>query len=326
MEQLVSDFTKHLKEAITIGEKIQDINPSAIENVVVTGLGGSGIGGQICTQLASDTCPVPIYVNNNYTLPGFVSSKTLVISCSYSGNTEETLEAFESAITIGAKIFCVSSGGTMLERAKELNFPYAQIPGGFPPRAALGYSLVQLLYVLKCCGFIGAGLKTELETAIELLNTEEESIKAQAKSIAEQISTKQVVIYTEAMYQGVAIRLRQQLNENAKILCWHHVLPEMNHNELVGWAGGNKNIAVLNLRNTDEHPRTAERFRISKGIIEKYTDTIIEYTAKGKSRLENSLYHIHLGDWISVYLSNILGVDNIEVKVIDHLKGELSKF
>jgi len=326
MKQLVSDFTKHLLEAIAIGEKIAPIDSSSIQNIVISGLGGSGIGGRIASQLASNSCPVPIKVNNNYTLPGFVNKHSLVICCSYSGNTEETLEAFEIAVKKGAQIFCISSGGTILERAKELGLPYAEIPGGFPPRAALGFSLVQLLYVLQAGKFIGNTLKAELEASIVLLNKEEEHIKTSAKRIAEQLKGKTTVIYTETMYEAVAVRLRQQLNENAKVLCWHHALPEMNHNELVGWAGGSENLAVLQLRNDDEYARTSERFRISNTIISKYTSTIIEHFAKGNSRLERSLYHIHLGDWISVYLSDLLNVDNIEVKVIDYLKGELSKF
>ena len=127
------------------------------------------------------------------------------------------------------------------------------------------------------------------------------------------------------MYEGVAVRLRQQLNENAKILCWHHVLPEMNHNELVGWAGGHNQLAVINLRNEDEHKRTKERFKISGGIMNKYTECLIDIASEGTSRVQRSIYHIHLGDWISVYLADLRNVDPVEVKVIDFLKGTLAK-
>jgi glucose/mannose-6-phosphate isomerase len=123
----------------------------------------------------------------------------------------------------------------------------------------------------------------------------------------------------------VATRFRQQVNENAKMLCWHHVIPEMNHNELVGWRTENNDLAVILFRNSTDLDRIQARMEINKQTIAAYTDTIVEVWSKGNSNLERALYLIHLGDWVSFFLGEKKGVDIIEVKVIDHLKGELAK-
>ena len=149
--------------------------------------------------------------------------------------------------------------------------------------------------------------------------------KEEAKLIASSFQSKTPVLYSEASLEGATIRMRQQINENAKQLCWHHVLPEMNHNELVGWAGGKKEYAVLFLRTSYDHPRSKVRMDICKNIISKYTDNLYEIYAEGNSLIEQTLYLILFGDWVSVYLADLNKVDSIEVNVIDYLKSELSK-
>lgn len=121
------------------------------------------------------------------------------------------------------------------------------------------------------------------------------------------------------------MRWRQQINENAKMLCWHHAIPEMNHNELVGWRDQRPDVAVVWLRNHDDYPRTAIRTDINKEIVEHYTQTSIQVLSKGKSLIEKALWLVHLGDWVSVYLAELRNVDPIEIKVIDFLKAELAK-
>ncbi|MGB0166136.1 MAG: bifunctional phosphoglucose/phosphomannose isomerase, partial [Luteibaculum sp.] len=263
--------------------------------------------------------------NSNYNLPNFVDKNSLVIACSYSGNTEETLDSLDEALAAKAQIFCISSGGKVVALAQEKKLDHVVIPGGLPPRAALGYSITQLSSLFEHLGFSNFNTKKEFTAALDILDKKGPQIIERAKKIAAEIHNKNVVIYSEAMYEAVAVRLRQQLNENAKVLCWHHALPEMNHNELVGWAGGSKEIAVMNFRNEDDHPRTKERFRISKEIMSKYTDSIIDIQSEGDTRIQRSLFLIHLGDWISCFLAELRGVDPIEVNVIDFLKGSLAK-
>ncbi len=326
MKSLVGIFTKQLEEAMEIGANASlEKCSKKIANVVITGLGGSGIGGKIVSQLVADNCIVPITINNTYDLPGFVNENTLVIASSFSGNTEETLFAVEAAQKKGAEIAMITSGGKFLELAKANNYNHIVLPKGDSPRAMLTYSLTQQFFLLNHYGLISDEFNNEIPAAIALLNASLEAIKTEAKTIAAQLKDKTTVIYSEAKYEGVAIRFRQQLNENAKVLCWHHALPEMNHNELVGWAGGKDEYAVVVFRNEDDFYRTQKRLEITKEIASAKTDTYIEINSKGTSRIQRSLYLILMGDWISVYLAELNKVDSIEVNVIDYLKSELSK-
>ncbi len=322
----VKDYTSHLRQAVEIGKKAAfHVPKKAYHNIVVTGLGGSGIGGTIVSQLVQDQLKIPMLVNNDYKLPAYVGQNSLVIVSSYSGNTEETLSALEIAMERGAEIACVTAGGKVLELAKEKGFNYIQIPTGIPPRGSFGLNSPQVLYVLKQYGFIDNSFEKELLDAAASIDKNEEAIQSEAKTIAEQLKGTIPIIYSDAAYAGVSIRLRQQINENAKMLCWHHVFPEMNHNELVGWAGGDKRFSVIMMRTEGDHMRTQMRMNLCKAIFKKHTDTVCEIQAKGDTVIERSYYLIHVGDWVSVLLADMNGVDSIEVDVIDYLKGELAK-
>jgi glucose/mannose-6-phosphate isomerase len=326
MKDLVQNFTSQLKEAKQIAEQAIVSDSKNIQNIVVTGLGGSGIGGTILLELISDTCKVPILINKDYFLPAFVNENTLVIVSSYSGNTEETLNALQQAILKKAQIACVTSGGKVLEIAKQHQFDFIEIPGGNPPRSCIGYSLVQLIKILVAKGFAPKSLFSDLEKSIELLDKENSNIKNEAKSIANKLLNKITVIYSLGSCEGTAVRFRQQINENSKMLCWHHVFPEMNHNELVGWTTKNENIAVVTFHTSFDYDRTVKRYQVCKPLFEKYSSGVIDITAKGNSKLEQFFYLINMGDWISCYLADLKGIDAVEVKVIDHLKAELAKF
>jgi glucose/mannose-6-phosphate isomerase len=326
MENLVRIFTKQLTEAIEIGNKANlKPNHKKINNVVITGLGGSGIGGKIVSQLVADECPVPIIINNTYDLPSFVNENTLVIGSSFSGNTEETLYAIKEAQNKNAEIAMITSGGQFLEIAKKEGYNHIVLPPGDSPRAMLTYSLTQQFFLLHHYGLCSSKFLEAIPNAIELIDNELENIQNEAKNIAKKLKDRTTIIYSEAKYEGVAIRFRQQLNENAKVLCWHHALPEMNHNELVGWAGGKKEYAVVVFRNEDDFYRTQVRMDITKGVASEKTDVYIEVFSKGTSRIERSLYLIALGDWVSVYLAELNQVDPVEVTVISHLKGKLAE-
>ncbi len=326
MYQLIESFPAQLREAIAIGEKAVLKKPAApIKNILITGLGGSGIGGTIVSEIISGECTVPVVVNKNYFIPAFVDAGTLVIVCSYSGNTEETLEALELAIKKNAKITCITSGGKLAEIAKTKNFDLVMIPSGNPPRACLGYSLVQLFYVLNGYGIIGSDFKKQLAASVALLEKEKSNIISEADVVTDFLFGKTPVIYAVDGYNGVATRFRQQINENSKMLCWHNILPEMNHNELVGWAEKNDTLAVIILRNKQDYTRTQTRIEISKEVFNKYTPNVKEIWSKGDSFLERSIYLIHLTDYVSVMLADKKKIDATEVDIINHLKGELSK-
>lgn len=326
MKALVQNFTNQLKEAKAIADKAIISSSSNIQNIVVTGLGGSGIGGTIISELISDSCNVPIIISKDYFLPAFVSENTLLIVSSYSGNTEETLSAMQQGIGKKTQIVCVTSGGKVLELAKQHQFDFIEIPGGNPPRSCIGYSLVQLIKILVTKGFADKKLFTDLEKAIELLDKEVINIKTEAQKVAEKLVNKICVIYSLGTCEGAVVRFRQQINENSKMLCWHHVFPEMNHNELVGWTTKNDNLVVITFHTSFDYTRTKKRYDVCKPIFAKYSNAVIDITAKGESKLEQFLYLINIGDWISCYVAELRGVDPVEVNVINHLKSELAKF
>ncbi len=325
MKTLVEGFTNQLQQALDIANNAILTPKQNIQHIVVTGLGGSGIGGTILTEVVQAECPVPICVNKDYFLPEYVGKHSLVIISSYSGNTEETLMAMNQAIDKEAQIICVTSGGKVLELAQQHQFDTIIIPGGHPPRSCIGYSLIQLLKIIQFNGFVKTDLLEQVKLSINLLDKENSTIKTEATNIAKTLEGKIAVIYSLGSCEGVTVRFRQQINENSKMLCWHHTFPEMNHNELVGWTERNENLAVVTFKTSYDFERTQKRYEICKPLFTKYSASVTDIVAKGNSRLEQFMYLINIGDWISCYLADIKNIDATEVDVITNLKNELAK-
>ena len=325
MKTLVEGFPKQLQEALDIAQSTTLTQKHNVQNIIVTGLGGSGIGGTILSELVQTECTVPIIVNKDYFLPEFVNANSLVIISSYSGNTEETLSAMKQAIAKKAQIVCITSGGKVLEIAKQHQYDTIVIPGGHPPRSCIGYSLIQLFKIVQFNGFIKTDLLKQVSGIILLLNKENDHIKHEATTIAESLVGKIPVIYSLGSCEGVAFRFRQQINENSKMLCWHHTFPEMNHNELVGWVEKNEDLAVVTFRTSYDYERTIKRYDVCKPLFAKYSASVTDIVAKGNTKLEQFMYLIHIGDWISCYIADIKNIDPIEVDVITNLKKELAK-
>ena len=326
MEKLVINFPNQLREALAIAEKAVVTAPTApVHNIVLAGLGGSGIGGNMVAELIKQECKIPFAIYKGYELPAYINENSLVILSSYSGNTEETLAACAQAQAAKAKILAITSGGKLMEIAKENHYDLIVVPGGMPPRSCLGYSMTQQIAALHKYGFISETLVQQLASSAELLSSEQADIRGKAKKIAQFLLGKMPIIYATDRMDAVAVRFRQQINENSKMLCWHHVIPEMNHNELVGWRDKNNNLAVIIFRNEDDFTRNQMRIDINKEVFENYTNTIIDVWSKGSSLCERMMYLVHLGDFISTDLAELRNLDPTEVKVIDYLKNELSK-
>jgi len=326
MNDYIDDFSNHLREAIEIANNTSLTScTKEIRNVLICGLGGSGIGGTIVSDIISPKVDIPITATKDYSIPNFVNEHTLVIANSYSGNTEETLYALEKCQSRAAEIAVITSGGKLKAIAEENKYNKIIIPGNQPPRAMFGYAFTELFFMLNHYGIIDDSFKSDFTKAIELLDTEKSDIQEQAMSLAKKMYKQTPVIYVANGFEGVAVRFRQQINENSKMLCWHHVVPEMNHNELLGWRTNVNDLAVVYFRNKSDYDRNQIRMDINKKVISKFTENITEIWSKGDSLIENSLYHINLGDWVSWYLSEMNNVDAIEIDVIDFLKGELAK-
>jgi glucose/mannose-6-phosphate isomerase len=334
MRALVTKFPEQAESAAQTAQNLRLSVPEKIRSLVVTGLGGSAIGGDLVRSIAGQHLKYPFFVNRDYDLPGFVDDTCLVFACSYSGNTEETISAFEQARLANATIICMTSGGRLEALARQYSFPVLSVPGGLPPRAALAYSLFTLLGAMQALRFIPdqsaaiqetMNLLKQLAVKYGLANPESTN---PAKSLAHSLSGKIVAIYgSNAILDAAAYRWRSQIAENSKNLAFHHVLPEMNHNELVGWLLPEavlKNIGVVLLRDKGDHPQVQRRFDLTREIITGKAGSLNEVWSQGESLMARVLSVIYLGDFVSLYLAYLNNTDPSPVQVIDYLKRKLS--
>lgn len=337
MRQLLVDFPSQLERSIRLTHSfpLPNWKNFKFENLVLAGMGGSAIGGDLVRSYLTYQLKIPFQISRHYLLPDFVTNKSLVFISSYSGNTEETLSAYAEAKKRKAKIIAITSGGKLFDLAKKDKIPVLLIPGGLPPRAALGYSFGPLLILFSRLGFIPDQTAFLKETA-SFLNKRNEiyqkSIphsKNPAKSLARRLYQKIPIIYSGCDYfDSVAIRWKQQLCENAKNLAFVNFFPEFNHNELVGWQNKNNskhNLIVLFLKDKDDHKRVKARTEIVKGILKREKIELFEIESQGGNLLQRMFYLIQLGDWTSFYLAMLNGVDPTPIQVIDYLKKQLEK-
>jgi glucose/mannose-6-phosphate isomerase len=330
MKKLIEGFTLQLSRALKIGQSVDLVRPgSDIRNILITGMGGSGIGANLVESLTFGRIPIPITVSKGYNIPQFVSPHTLFIACSYSGDTEETLASINKAMLKRAHIICITSGGKMLELAKEYNLFWIQIPAeSKSARGHLGYMIVSLMYALYHTNLIGAAFIKETENAIEYLNRGEMAIQSEAELIAKKLRGKLPIIYCDERLRAMATRFQNQINENAKQLAHVNTFPEMNHNEIVGWQFPEnilQQAQVIYLYSDHDHERVEKRMEICRPIFEKKSNPIIDIVAEGASLLEQYYYLIHLTDWISYYLAKENGVESNTIEAVDYLKEELGK-
>jgi glucose/mannose-6-phosphate isomerase len=330
MKKLIEGFTRQLGEALKIGQAIDFGRPgSDIRNILLTGMGGSGIVANLVESLTFGRVPIPITVCKGYNIPQFVSPHTLFIACSYTGDTEETLSAVNKAMLKRAHIICLTSGGKLLELAKEYNLYYIQLPDGSPsPRAQVGHMIVSLLAALYHTNLIGAAFMKETENSIEYLDRGEKAIQAEAELIAKKLKGRLPIIYCDGRLHAMAVRFQNQLNENAKQIAHVNTFPEMNHNEIVGWRFPEailQQAQVIYLYSDHDHGRVEKRMEICREIFEKRSRPIVDIVAEGASLLEQYYYLIHLTDWVSYFLAKENQIDPDPVEAIVFLKEELAK-
>ncbi len=323
----------HYRKAAEVAEKIKVSYPKPA-NIVVAGLGGSAIGGDLFKDWAKNQLSVPIEVSREYHLPAYAGKKTLALITSYSGDTEETLSSFLDALKRKCMIFCISSGGALIKYAQKHNVPYLQVPGGMPPRAALPYMLVPLLVLMEKVGLV-KGVKNELDETILLLkkisleNGPDTLTRDNfAKTVATHIGETAPAIYGFGAYRSVAQRLKQQFNENAKSAAKWEFFPELDHNEIVGWEGRGeqcKYFSVIFIRDSEEPVEIESRIETTKQIMERRGLIMFDLEVQGKSLLAKMLSSIVVGDFTSVYLAVLRGADPTPVKTINVLKDTLAQ-
>ena len=296
------------------------LKAASFNNIIIGGLGGSGIGGRIAKNYFSDKISLPVEVYSDYTLPAYASNKSLIILSSYSGLTEETLAMYEKARQIGATIVCITSGGTLLELAQANNIPFYIVEGGYQPRMALGFSLSYNLLILG--ELFGISVKPELE-ALQSVYTNAAAEQARANDMLEFFKNNldnKFVIVADAVTEAIGIRFCQQIQENAKVEAFINVLPEANHNVFETYYGKlPTNFIFMNSHTND---RNIGRFGYLKELLENQGNKIYELNLDGGSI--NELYKtIHMNDWFSILLSNVKGADNMSVPNISGLKSFL---
>ncbi|HHW09481.1 MAG TPA: bifunctional phosphoglucose/phosphomannose isomerase [Firmicutes bacterium] len=310
------------------------------EHVVVLGMGGSAIGGDLIRALAESEAGVPVLVNRDYSLPRFVGPGSLVIASSYSGNTEETLSAYRQARERGAKIVAICTGGELARLAAADGFPMIRIPGGLMPRAAIGYSFVPLLVLFERLGFL-PGQREALAEMYQVLEEQAGQFGRSSPVSANPVSANPVkelawklvgciplVIGSQGWKGTVAYRWKCQINENAKAPAFWNVFPEMNHNETVGFEAPEelvRRIHVILLRDEEDPPQIARRVDVTKELLSGRVAGITEFYTRGKSAVAKLFSLVYPGDFTSVYLACLHGVDPTPIKAIDRLKAELSK-
>jgi glucose/mannose-6-phosphate isomerase len=334
----VERFADQCREGWDIGRAATGLPDGAgVESVVVLGMGGSGVSGDVVGAIVEPRLAVPLRTIKGYgPLPEWIGRNTLVFAVSYSGNTEETLAAVEEAHARGTRTVTISSGGELQERARQWGVAHVQVPGGLQPRASLGYLTLPVLAVLVAVGLLpdvsddvdeAVGLLTDLG---ERLHRSRDVADNSAKSLAARITGKIPVVYGgEGLGAVVAQRFKNDLNEYGKTPAFSNVLPELDHNEIVGWnrladVTSQHFVAVL-VRDEEEHERVAIRFELTKELITDKLADVIEVHSEGPSRIARVLSLLFVTQLAAIYTAVTYDIDPGPVEVIESLKARLAE-
>lgn len=334
---LLMDFPQQCIAALGLAGKAKILfEKRDFTNIVFAGLGGSAIGADLVRSYLYFESKIPIQVFREYDLPAFVDDSALVFLSSYSGNTEETLSAYEQARKSKATLIVISSDGKLKEYAQRDNVTFIGIPQGSPPRCNLGYLSIIPLCILAKLGLIedvGSSVNQMIYTLEELKNKNLNPRIGQkdniAKHVAAKLLNKFAIIYSASIHFDIcATRFRGEIAENSKALGSSHVFPEMNHNEIVGWEQPKKlfkNLAVVFLRDKGMHPRVSMRMDITRGLIKKEGPLVLEIWSRGENLLSRIFSLIYIGDFVSFYLALLYGIDPTPVERVTYLKNQLAK-
>ncbi|MDX1531244.1 MAG: bifunctional phosphoglucose/phosphomannose isomerase, partial [Rhodothermales bacterium] len=326
-------FPDHFRDGWVRAADFQpEIRLQDADQVVIVGMGGSAIGGDLVRTYCRDTAPVPISVVRDYTLPASVGERSIVVASSYSGGTEETLSSFEEALRRDATVYAVTSGGTLQARVEAEGLKAVSIPGGMQPRAALGYSFSVLLRMADKLGLCSVS-DAEYEEASQILDGNaavyaDPSGNA-ARDLAEDLWGQLPVVYRgPGLLEAVGMRWQTQLHENAKQLAYGNVFAELNHNEIMAWEATpeeiRERVAVVVLRDRGDHAQVQRRMEVTRGLVEDRIGGWTEVQSQGERPLARMLSTIQLGDFVSFYLGMLAGVDPTPVDTIQELKKTLA--
>jgi glucose/mannose-6-phosphate isomerase len=297
------------------------LEPADAAGLMVCGMGGSAIGGDLAAAAIGDRLTKPLLSVRGYELPSWATPEWTVLCSSYSGNTEETLACFEAAAALGALRIVVSTGGSLVEQAREAGVQVVAPPGIYQPRVAVAYMFVAAAEVAALAG-VAPSIRSEIDVAAAFLEREALTIKAKAAEIAAQLDGSTSVIYGADLTAPVAQRWKTQVNENAKLPAFHSQLPEADHNEVCGWSDGSSAdaLAAVFLEDCDQHPRERRRFELTAEVVAATGVPVVRIETEGETRVERLLWATLLGDLVSLELASLRGVDPESIEAIEKLK------
>jgi glucose/mannose-6-phosphate isomerase len=322
----------HLRDALWRVESANLEPYDAPGGLVVAGMGGSAIGGQLAREALGDRASRPIVLARGYALPAWTTPDTMVLCSSYSGNTEETLAVYEAAGALGAQRVVATTGGKLAEMARDDGVAVIPLPGGFQPRSAVAYSMVVALETAWLCG-AGERLHAEIDVAaahvehiVEMWGPDAPP-DCLAKELARGLHGTIPQIAGSGLTSPIAYRWKTQINENAKLPCFSHELPELDHNEIEGWQGAVElgRFSAVFLDDSDLHPRIRQRIELTRGLIEAAAASTYRVESIGQNRTERLISLVLLGDLVSVYLAVLRDVDPTPVPTLDRLKSALAR-
>ena len=321
---------EHLRDALWRVDSAAIAPRDAPGGIVVAGMGGSAVGGRLAAGAIGLRLRRPLLVSDGYTLPGWVGPDTLVLCSSYSGSTEETLAAYDDAGERGAPRIAVTTGGPLAERARRDGVPVIPVPGGFQPRAAVGYALVAALEAAALCG-AAPSLRDEVEAAASLAEGlakqwgPDGPEDSEAKALARRLHGTIPVIAGAELAAAAAYRWKCQINENAGLPAFASVLPELDHNEVVGWPGADGRLSAVFLEDPGAHPRNRLRSELTAEQAAAGAAVVERVTAHGETATERLVSLVLLGDLVSLYLAVLRGEDPASIPPIDALKAALAE-
>jgi glucose/mannose-6-phosphate isomerase len=325
----ILDLSVHLQDALWRVDSAGIAPTDAAGGLIVAGMGGSSVGGRLAAGALGPRLRRPLALAMGYDIPAWIGRETLVLCSSYSGATEETLATYDAARAAGAPRLVATTGGPLAERARADRVPVIPLPGGFQPRAAVGYSLVTALEAARLCG-AAPSVRGEVEAAAKLAARLAEEWgpdgpeDGEAKRIARSLSGSIPVIAGAGLTASVAYRWKCQVNENAELPAFASKLPELDHNEIVGWAGADRRLAAVFLEDPQAQEQVVRRTQITAELAAEGASVVERVVARGESRLERVVSLVLLGDLVSLYLAVLRGVDPVSVRAIDTLKRRLS--
>jgi glucose/mannose-6-phosphate isomerase len=314
----------HLRDALwrVSAAKLDEIEASGL---IVCGMGGSAIGGDLAAAALGGRLGKPLDVVRGYGVPSWTEPDSAIFCSSYSGNTEETLACYDAAEAVGAKRIVATTGGVLADSARRDNVPVIGMPAGLQPRAAVGYTFAIAAEVAALVG-AGPAIRMEIDSSAAHLEAAKPDLLRLASEIADQIGDSIPLVYGCGLTIPVSYRWKCQINENSKLPCFSHQIPEMDHNEIVGWEGGEPGAySAIMLTDRDQHPRENQRFELTSELIADQAAAVITVETVGETRTERLLWAVMLGDLLSLELAARRGADPTPVTVIESLKDRLGR-